>query len=713
MFALPITTPRASRMAVAVAATLFPFAHALASNAAPVPQITPLDTVEVEADAPDLMRLRARQASTPGAVSLIDGHALQLRSINNLADALRNVPGVTIRSKSGGGEAYISIRGSNLDATDYDNNGVLLLRDGLPTTAADGNNHNRFIDPFVARYISVARGANALAWGASTLGGAINTISRTARNSDPNRLYLHGGSHGLENIRLSAGGVHDRFDGIVMLGKKHWDGYREHSRQRRSSVHANVGWQATDDLELRLFTSWIDSDQALPGALTHAQVETDPDQANSDARRGNYQKNVRSRRVAAKGSWRISSESRLEFGLSWEKQTLYHPIVAPIMADFDGPGPLPPTEVFSLLINTDQTTFGGMLRYHLDVGNHGIVMGLNLSDTRDQGGQYRNRHGHRNGQTVRVDNHADNVTVFMLDHWRMAPDWTLVYGAQGVFTRRDLRQTDLASGQLRNPNGNFSAINPRLGVIHDLSPHSQFFANVSRLYEPPTNYQLKDDVAGGNHLLDAMSGTVVEIGLRGSTSHGDLTPRWHWQVAAYSARIHDEILSVEDPERPGTSLATNIERTLHAGIEASLGANFPFAGGAHRLEPRLSLTWNHFRFDSDPVYGNNTLPVAPENTLHGELIYRHASGFFAGMTVDRIGTRYADFSNHYRLDAYTLTGLRVGYEVDRWEWFIEARNLADKDYIAHVTARNLAGPSDAILYPGAPRSVYAGLRIHY
>ena len=28
---------------------------------------------------------------------------------------------------------------------------------------------------------------------------------------------------------------------------------------------------------------------------------------------------------------------------------------------------------------------------------------------------------------------------------------------------------------------------------------------------------------------------------------------WHWDVAAYYARIRDEILSVDDPAAPGTA----------------------------------------------------------------------------------------------------------------------------------------------------------------
>lgn len=106
---------------------------------------------------------------------------------------LRYVPGMFTQSSYGSDELFFSSRGSNLDATDYDKNGVKLLQDGLPVTTADGNNHNRVIDPLTARYVSVARGANALTYGASTLGGAIDFTSPTARNSamDGSTLLRH------------------------------------------------------------------------------------------------------------------------------------------------------------------------------------------------------------------------------------------------------------------------------------------------------------------------------------------------------------------------------------------------------------------------------------------------------------------------------------------------------------------------------------------
>lgn len=671
-----------------------------------------LGVVNVRGQFPrQLESITAKRALTPGGVGVVNGQAFYNRSVNNLADALRYVPGVLAQSKAGGGELFISIRGSNLDATDYDNNGVRLFQDGLPITTADGNNHNRFIDPFTARYITVARGANALAYGASTLGGAINIVSRTARNSEPFQLFVHGGSHGLRDVRLSAGGVSGDLDGLITLGRKLWNGYRAHSRQDRTSLSGNVGWRIADDFNLRFFATHIDSDQQLAGGLTRARFDANPRQANPAALSGNYQKNVETDRVAAKGVWDINSDSHLQFGLSYEKESLYHPIVDKVMVDFDGPGPKPPVEVFSLLIDTDQRTLGGMACYHFKLGAHDLLAGINAGITTEKGGHYRNDGGRRNGLSEDVDNRSDNTALFVVDRWTLLPDWILTYGAQGVITGRDVRITDVESGRLTHLRNQYTSFNPRVGVIHKFNDSGEIFASVSGVYEAPTTFELRNDVAGGDHTLDAMHGTAWEIGLRGASTAPSNGMRLRWNVSAYYARIHDEILSVEDPKHPGTSLSTNIDSTVHAGLEARLRASFALGDGAYRIEPLVSMTINRFSFDGDLTYGDNTLPAAPTYALHGEVMYRNADGFYAGPTFDVLGSRYGDFANTYRVDGYALMGLRAGFEQGEWNVFIEARNLFDQNYVGSMSVRNRAGAQAAILRPGAPRSVYVGFRI--
>lgn len=342
------------------------------------PQTTRLGTVEVQETKG---AIEAERALAPGAVSVVDAETFYDRPVDNMTDALRYVPGLWTESGTGGDADIISSRGSNLDATDYDSNGIKLFQDGLPVTTADGNNHNRFLDPMAARQVVVARGANALTYGASNLGGAIDVVSPTARNSPAMQVFFVAGSDGQLSGRLTGGGVFGDFDGQATLEAKKRDGYRDHTEQERASLYPNAGWRASNDFDLRVFANHIDNNEELAGALTRAQFNDDPHQANPSAITGNFQLNVKADRLAAKGAWNVSAESRLEFGVSYEDQNLYHPIVDKTMVDFDGTGPNPPVEVFSLLKNTDQHTRGGMLRYNIKACDHDVLAGINVANT--------------------------------------------------------------------------------------------------------------------------------------------------------------------------------------------------------------------------------------------------------------------------------------------------------------------------------------------
>ncbi len=682
---------------------------ASASVAAQEPSTT-IETLNITSDRLTLPEARQAIAQIPGGATLVDMNKVSERNVSSLADALRYVPGVFSESPNGSEAAFLSSRGSNLDATDYDTNGVKMLQDGLPVTTADGNNHNRFIDPLSARYATVARGANALTYGASTLGGAIAFVSPTARDSEPVEVRVNGGSYGqLQGRATVSGEFSDQLDGLLTVEGKQWDGYRDHSEQTRYSAYGNTGWQVADGVTTRLYGTYIKNEEELAGSLSAAQVNQDPDQANPAAIGGNFQLNVDTWRVANTTTWQIDADRSFYVGFSYEEQQLYHPIVDKIMVDFDGPGPNPPVEVFSLLIDTNHTNVGAALRYEQRVGAHELLFGLNYGDSSVDGNHYRNDGGERNGVTEEIDNSASSVEGFAMDRWQFADRWTLIAGAQFVAADRDAKTRDIATGATSNPNDDYSTVNPRIGVIYALTDDATVYANVSRLYEPPTNFELADDLAGNNHVLDPMQGTVVEIGTRGQGTIGSRNS-WGWEVNVYQAWIQDEILSVDDPNAPGTSLSTNVDQTIHAGIEALVDFRLALDdSGTQAIVPTLSVSLNDFSFDNDDVYGSNQLPAAPDYLVRGEILYRNANGLFAGPTFDMVGKRYADFVNSYTVDSYNLLGFRAGWDRDTWRVWAEVHNVLDENYIATMGVRNVAAPDAEILNPGMPRAAFVGV----
>ena len=114
------------------------------------------------------------------------------------------VPGVWVQSKYGQEDAKLVIRGSGL-SRNFHLRGIRLLQDGSPINQADGSGDFQEIDPLAEQYVEVFKGANALRYGAMTLGGAINFVSPTGRSNPGFLARFMGGSYSTFSEQLAAG----------------------------------------------------------------------------------------------------------------------------------------------------------------------------------------------------------------------------------------------------------------------------------------------------------------------------------------------------------------------------------------------------------------------------------------------------------------------------------------------------------------------------
>ena len=115
---------------------------------------------------------------TAGGVTVVEAEQFREGRVSNYNDTLGMASGVLAQSRFGSEETRLSIRGSGLQRT-FHGRGLKLMQDGIPVNLADGSFDFPAIDPYATSYIEVHRGANALQYGASNLGGSINFISPT------------------------------------------------------------------------------------------------------------------------------------------------------------------------------------------------------------------------------------------------------------------------------------------------------------------------------------------------------------------------------------------------------------------------------------------------------------------------------------------------------------------------------------------------------
>ena len=228
----------------------------------------------------DLEERRARLAQVPGSVALIEAEEIRSTRQANLKDVLGFTPGVYVQPRFGAAdESQISIRGSGLQ-NNFHARGVNLLVNGMPYRNADGFTDFESLELLNTESIEVYKGGNALRYGGSTLGGAINLETKTGYTASPVGLVAEGGSYGFLKTQVSSGSTLGKLDYYGSYTRTTLDGYRDYSVQGRDRVNGHLGYVISENTDVRAFYFYGRVNEQLPGALNAEEFATDPEASN-------------------------------------------------------------------------------------------------------------------------------------------------------------------------------------------------------------------------------------------------------------------------------------------------------------------------------------------------------------------------------------------------------------------------------------------------
>lgn len=629
--------------------------------------------------APGIEAARERIELTPGGAGVVDAETYKTGRTSTVQDTLGLAPGIFIQSRiPGGGEARLSIRGSGIQRT-FHLRGIKLMQDGVPLNQADGAGDFQALEPLAARYVEVFRGANALAYGSTTLGGAVNYVSYSGHDAAPLQARVEAGSFGYLRGQVSGGIAKDHFDGYASLSHFSLDGFQDHSQQQDYRLFANLGLRLNEQLETRFYALDANTDSELPGTLTKAQIESNPRGANPANISGNQKRDFDLTRISNRTVY-SRGESRIEAGAWFAHKKLFHPIFQ--------------------VLDIASDDYGLDLRYISEsplLGRSNILtVGFSPALTEQTDDRFVNVGGSRGARTAQSNQTATNFDLYFEDQHYVGARDALIIGAQASHASRKYQDLFLSNGD-NSFDTDYEAVSPKLGWRHEFTPSVQIFANLSGSYEPPSFGEL----AGGPGITQvrAQKADTIELGSRGMLSDIE------WDAALYRAQVKDELLAQNDIN--GNPLGTvNAGSTTHTGVEAAVVKRIS------AVEVRVAYLWSDFRFDEDPVYGNNRLPGIPEHFFRGEVLYRTAGGFYAGPTFEWSPRRYpVDMANTLYAEDYAILGLKIGSQArSGLSWFVEGRNLTDEKYAATTSViANANGNDSAVFNPGEGRGIYAGL----
>jgi len=243
---------------------------------------------------------------------------------------------------------------------------------------------------------------------------------------------------------------------------------------------------------------------------------------------------------------------------------------------------------------------------------------------------------------------------------------------------------------------------PSASISYDLTPEVMTYGKVSRGY-----------LSGGFDSYFAMTEELFSY---------DPEYSWNYEVGIKSKMLDNRLMvnlaafyiDVEDKQvaeyvSPYERYFVNAAKAESYGVELDVQykplPGLTLTGSLGYLESEIK-DWTTEGYNAWDYSGNKT-PGAPEFSYAAGAIYRWESGFFVGADVVGLSSYYANAENDRKLDGRTLINARAGYEGERFDVMLWARNIFDEDY----EERSMSWMGGTLIQQGEPCSF--GLLVAY
>jgi vitamin B12 transporter len=227
-----------------------------ASSALPKPEI---ETEEIVVSA---TRLPTPEDESPASVTVITARDMEIKQIRRVADALREVPGLSIVQTGTPGQlTSLFTRGLGSDQTQ-------VLLDGIPINQGLAGLFN-FADLVVDDIdrIEIVRGPQSTLYGPRALAGVVQIFTKHGSGPPTAEFNAEAGSFSTFRETFTSSGAVDKFDYSVGLSRLDTDNDRPNNQYRLSNGIANVGWSPNDQLRISSLFVYSLADAGSPNTI--------------------------------------------------------------------------------------------------------------------------------------------------------------------------------------------------------------------------------------------------------------------------------------------------------------------------------------------------------------------------------------------------------------------------------------------------------------
>ena len=267
-------------------------------------------------------------------------------------------------------------------------------------------------------------------------------------------------------------------------------------------------------------------------------------------------------------------------------------------------------------------------------------------------------------------------------------------GSAGV--RADQVRFDLADhyfGDGRDDSGDrtMKAVSPMFGAAWRVSPVHSLYASVGSAFETPTTTELgnqADGSAGLNRDLKPQFSTTYEVGAKGLG-----LGRVQYDASIFDTEVRDELIPFQIPNGNGRTYYRNAGRTRREGVELQLLTDV----GPVTLTG--SYAYSHFRFrdfvNGGVQFAGKTIPGIPEQQWQAAATW-HVPRALLVADVQSKSQVFVNDANAAAAPSFAVVDARVvGIAAFGKPWLspvVGVQNLFDRKYIGSV-AINATGAS--------------------
>ncbi|WP_082485980.1 MULTISPECIES: TonB-dependent receptor [unclassified Acidovorax] len=700
---------------------LGPLAAAQAQDATPTPTLQSVTVAEPAASAGGKLqldtptetgsRLGLTARETPAAVTVVDRATIDARGAQDTQEILRGIPGVTAHNAPGSMAA--NYRG-------FTANSVAQLYNGINPQYGSAT---RAVDSWIYDRVEAIGGASSFLFGAGGVGGSINYITKTAERSDFAEGQVRLGSYGHKEVSV---GLNRRIaastDGtgpahFARIDLNHRDagswthGTQTQATQLAASLLSDLGGGFTHTLAYEYQKDHVDrpywGTPVLNPAVGALRIDRATRFANYNSADGMYGHRVQWLRSVSQ--WRVSDALQFTNTLyAYDALRDYRNVeiytfnaantavvrTSPYLQRHDQ----------QLVGNRLEGTYQGQLAgrrsdwaFGLDVSvNKQTRFPLGPSVTVSTVNPYQfstenffDIPGMSPVLSADKDNKATTTALYLENRTAVVPGVNLVTALRHERIGLDLvNRRAVTAAAPATFSRSYSPTTGRLGVVWDIAPGANLYAQASNAADPPSGSLASASFADVRNNSELTTGRQVEVGSKWDFWDG----KGSATVAAFEIRRKN--IATQDTANPNLTVLVGEQSSKGIELAASVRPSAQW-----QLQGNLSLTrarYEHF-VQGGVSRAGNVPALVPQAVANLWASYAVTPAITASAGVRHVGKVYGNAANTKFWPSYTLLDLGLAWKVSPTTTLTgRIRNATDRIYAAETRDQ---------VYLGAPRTL--------